>query len=373
MAIQEKMLKNGQKRFKVRVRDHSGQWYKVMTFKLKRDAERYERELLEKRGLGELSLAKSVRDQSVGDYIHTWAETMRSKVSAGWRKSQDQMLRDYVLPSICSVKLLELRTEDLGRIFKKMEDLGRSAQLKLHVYNLLHQILDDAAHADQLILRNPLSTRFKPSLTISERSHLKPDEARRLLAASRDLDLGPAIWLGLLAALRPSEVQGLRWESVDFTTGLIQIRDAFKRKVGVIEPYPKGKHIGTVPMVAALRDLLKERRQGRGPTDFVVPGSRQPMLSYSSFLYGLRRLCQSHGLTVVTPHELRHSATELWVEQGATEEDIVRLLNHSSAASVRRYLHRSPDRLKKIASVIDISLPTPIPAPKSSSPLRLVR
>jgi integrase len=76
---------------------------------------------------------------------------------------------------------------------------------------------------------------------------------------------------------------------------------------------------------------------------------------------------------VVTPHELRHSATELWVEEGATEEDIVRLLNHSSAASVRRYLHRSPERLKKIASVIDISLPTPQPPPKKMPILRVVR
>jgi len=77
---------------------------------------------------------------------------------------------------------------------------------------------------------------------------------------------------------------------MDFTTGLMHIRDAFKRKVGVIEPYPKGKHIGTVPMVAALRDLLNERRQGKSQMDNVVPGSRQPMLSHSSFLYGLRRL-----------------------------------------------------------------------------------
>jgi len=58
-----------------------------------------------------------------------------------------------------------------------------------------------AATADQLIHRNPPSTRFKPSLTVMERSHLKSDEARRLLAASRDLDLGPAFWLGLLAVL----------------------------------------------------------------------------------------------------------------------------------------------------------------------------
>jgi hypothetical protein len=49
MAIEEIMLKCGKKRFKVRARDPRGRWYKVKSFDLKRDADRYERELFEMR------------------------------------------------------------------------------------------------------------------------------------------------------------------------------------------------------------------------------------------------------------------------------------------------------------------------------------
>jgi hypothetical protein len=70
MAIQEKMLKNGHKRFKVRVRDHCRQWYNVTSFKLKRDAERYERELLEKRDHGEVSLEKNC-ERPISGRLHS--------------------------------------------------------------------------------------------------------------------------------------------------------------------------------------------------------------------------------------------------------------------------------------------------------------
>ena len=235
-----------------------------------------------------------------------------------------------------------------------MNELRRSVQMQLHVYNLLNRILTDATSADHIISRNPLSTRFRPDIKSMERNHLNTAESKRLLVASRDHKCGLAIWLGLLAALRPSEVQGLCWTSVDFEKNLITVKDAFKRKVGRLESFPKGKRVGVVPMIPALKDLLLEHRHGKSPNDFVVQGNRKAMLGYSSFRNALHRLCKEIGIKSVTPHELRHSATELWVEQGATEEDIVRLLNHSGAPSVRRYLHRDNSRLQLIASTIAI-------------------
>lgn len=372
MAIEEIVLKDGKKRFKVRVRDLKGKWYQVKSFDLKRDADRYERDLCQMRDRHEFAIAKQIREQKFSDYLATWMATMRPRVSDGWRISQDQMLRDYILPSIGEIKLLALRTEDLGRIFENLCQLKRSAQMQLHVYNLLNRILTDATHAHQIISRNPLSSRFRPDIKPVERNHLNTRDSKRLLAASRDHRIGLAIWLGLLAALRPSEVQGLRWASVDFQKNLITVKDAYKRKVGKLESLPKGKHVGMVPMIPALRDLLLKHSQGRLPDDFVVQGFRKPMLGYSAFRNVLNRLCQELGIKVVTPHELRHSAAELWVEQGATEEDIVRLLNHSGAASVRRYIHRDNSRLQHIASAIAIpSIPIQSDPPRAQ--LRLVQ
>jgi site-specific recombinase XerD len=61
----------------------------------------------------------------------------------------------------------------------------------------------------------------------------------------------------------------------------------------------------------------------------------------------------------VTPHELRHSCTELYVQAGASAEDLRRLLNHKSLAATIRYMHRTDERLQRIASQVG---PTPLPA-----------
>ncbi len=74
------------------------------------------------------------------------------------------------------------------------------------------------------------------------------------------------------------------------------------------------------------------------------------MLSYETYLRALRRACQEAGVPEVTPHELRHSCAELYVQAGATAEDIRRLLNQSSLTATARYMHRTDERLNLIAS-----------------------
>lgn len=79
------------------------------------------------------------------------------------------------------------------------------------------------------------------------------------------------------------------------------------------------------------------------------------MLRYESFLLNLRKLCNLTGLPCITPHELRHSATELYLENGANTEDIRRLLNHSSVSTTLKYLHRTGSRLQNIADSLSLT------------------
>ncbi len=67
----------------------------------------------------------------------------------------------------------------------------------------------------------------------------------------------------------------------------------------------------------------------------------------------LKSFCVSVGLTPVTLHELRHSCTELWMDNGANIEDIRRLLNHKSSQTTARYIHRSDNRIRDIADQLD--------------------
>ena len=65
----------------------------------------------------------------------------------------------------------------------------------------------------------------------------------------------------------------------------------------------------------------------------------------------------------------RDSCTEIWLDQGASEEDISRLLNQSGAGSVRRYIHKAPDRPLRLAKQISFGAGNAL----EKSPLRLVK
>jgi integrase len=232
----------------------------------------------------------------------------------------------------------------------------------------MHHIFGDAMGYYHLIASNPVTKRDRPTVIRVEQKHLKPAEAKKLLANSRDRYIGPAVWLATLGALRPNEVQALRFDAINFDRNVIEVRAGFKRKVNKLEPFPKGRRAGEVPMPKPLRELLLKLSAGKKPDDFVIPGVRGEMLSYGTFHKHLAQLLQEFDLPLVSPHKLRHSATELWIEHGATEEDLIRLLNHSGAGAVRHYIHRSSERLHSLASKIDV-----VPKPAERRPLALVR
>ncbi len=368
MAIMSVKTKDNQQRWLVRVRDGNGKWFRAKRFRRKPDAERYERELESLADQGGLAQASETQRILFGTFAAKWCAERRSKVSRGWRLTQDQMLRDYVLPTLGTRKLCEIRPEHVGQVLLQMQKAGRGAQLQLHVYNLMSRIFGQAVRYYRVLSESPVSEQDKPEPLKVERPHLNPDEARRLLVASRDLPIGPAIWLATLATMRASEIQALTVGAIDFERGQIHIRAAFKRKVREIEPYPKQRRAGLVPMAPVLADYLRSRTAGKRDDEFVVSGVNQAMLDHLTFLARVVDLCKELGLPRVTPHGLRHSGTELWVEQGASEEDLVRLLNHSGAAAVRRYIHPTHTRLQEIALKIQVQTPEVTPPPRAPTP-----
>jgi integrase len=111
-------------------------------------------------------------------------------------------------------------------------------------------------------------------------------------------------------------------------------------------------------MPKPLKDFLLELSKGNDPDAFVCLGRLGEMLCYDSFVTKmLPKFCMEAGVKRITPHELRHSCTELYVQAGASSEDLRRLLNHKSLSATLRYMHRTDERLQGIANRIEVGKP----------------
>jgi len=349
MAIIRRTNKNNEARYLLRLRDSQGRWFPARTFKRRVDAEAYERQLYFKRDKGGLASSTIERNIMFDQYVIKWMQEGRRNVSDGWKYSQDQMIRDYILPHIGKLKLIEIRTQDIARVLDRMDSLGRSPQTINHVYNIFHKMFADAVETYGYPERNPVQKKLRWKVSRRERNFLRPEESKRLLEQARDTWVGPAIWIPLLSGLRPGEVQALTCSSVDLANGQILIRSTYNRKTRQLQAHPKQEDWGRAPMPTLLVEYLTPIVEKSLPTAFVCRSKQGGMLCYESFCEILRELCRKAGVTEVTPHELRHSCTELYFDHGASMEDIRRLLNHASASATKHYIHRTDDRLNKIA------------------------
>ena len=367
MAIVPRKAKTGSLRYQVKVKDQYGRWMPCKTFLRKVDAERHERLLMSQTDSGVLAMNLKAGSVLFNDFVETWKDKCRLDIHPGWKLTQDQMLRDYVSPILGSKRVACITAIDISDVLSAMQDKGRANQTMLHVYQLLRKIMEDAVTQFRMIGVNPVLKRYRPKVSLKERPFLNPNESRRLLKHSEAHFLGPAIWLGILAGLRSSEIQALNWQAVDLGSQRIVIKSAYKRKIKRIEDYPKQKHWGDAPISPDLLSLLKglERR-----SEFVACGKNGGMLEQKVFHRTLRQLCEECGITIISPHGLRHSTSGIWMEGGANATDIQRLLNQRNPETTSRYIHGISDRLKDISSKVSVNLQ---PVSRQQPKLQLVK
>lgn len=355
MAVEKVFKKGGAARYKVSVRDCNGRWFPRKSFERMADAERHERSLLNQRDAGDAAQVFMARKTLFQDYWSQWAEDRRSETSEGWRISQNQMMRDHILPHLSEMKLETVEPRHIAKILRAMKDKGLGGQMRLHVYNVLHKMFGDAVEYYCYLQKSPVKKCDRPKVIPKQHFFLSVEESVRLMKYVENHFLGPAIWIGLLAGLRPSEIQALKVGAVDFAKREIHIREAYKRKIKTIEPFPKQKKLGIAIMPKALAVYLSERCRTLPMQAFAAPGNNRGMLDYGVFRSTLIRLCKEIGITVVTPHKLRHSCTVLWSSMGATEEDMIAQLNHSGSGSIRVYMKPSHERGHRIAAEMDLA------------------
>lgn len=356
--VDKNVFRNKAGKYVVRVRDANGNWYPILTFDRLVDARHYRDELLAQRANNKTATPKEVRELDLNGYWQVWHQECRSHVSEGWRLTQEKIATQHLLPLMGNKKILDIRNADIGTLMTQLEAKGLGAQSRRHVYNLVRKLMEDAVQEFEILDRNPITRKHKPRVVPKERPHLNRSEVIKLLNVSKNESLGPAIWTACLCGLRSEAIVALRWVNVfiDNTDGkyYLNICEAYKRKTGKIEP-PKGKRSEAVPIPGVLADYLRSIRN-QTTSDFVCPSQTGGMLPYKSLYYGVRKLCKAAGITEVGTHALRHSTSELFVQEGGNLEDIRRLLHHRSPQTTLRYIHRSEDRLHDLSQKVSAAM-----------------
>lgn len=359
MAVITRRRKDGTKTYLVRVRDPEGNWYPAETFEVKSEAKTKEAELEKKREDGDLAAQGGARRILVNRYYPVWVHACRKKTSEGWAKDQDKQFEKYIEPVIGDKMLAKVKSTDVSAVLDRMEKLDLGPQMRIHVYNLMNKMFDDANEYFKMKIENPVLEKFhraelKESVVVTH----SPEQAWQLLRHARAVQhyAAPLVWMQTLSTLRCEASIPLVWPDVMFDFGAsgkdhFRITRYWKKKVKKLVEHPKNGKAELVPIPAPLREYLLELRAEAQDLDgLVCQGPKGGMLSYQTYRKALFRLCDGAGVPRITPHGNRHNGTELWALVGAGEEDVGRLLTQKSRASVKRYMHQTPTRLQELGA-----------------------
>jgi len=324
------------------------------------------------RHLGD-GMNRAAANETLADFLHHWLVVKKTKVRTATFVQYNQIIRDYVVPHIGMIRVVDLRTDHIQRLYQHLLELKVSVSVVRKTHTILHSALQQALRTD-LIFRNPVSTAQPPSLPPTEISFMDDSQASQFLIAIRGHRWEALFHLALTSGARQKELLGLKWTDFDWAKKTLKI----DRQLG----YP-GDGIGfsqtktrnsrrTISLGSQTIQVLRQHydRQckarleaGENWQEFglIFTTSNGTPIHPRNLLKEFKKILKQAGLPPIRFHDLRHTCASLLLNDNVSPIVVARRLGHSKPSTTMDiYGHLIPDMQTEAAEKLD-RLITPIP------------
>lgn len=294
------------------------------------------------------------------------ADAWLEQSSVTWKPSTlstvDSILRVHLLPAFGNACISAITRADIlgfrARLIR--ENAGRQGATLLtaaranRVVAVLRQILAEFSRQSGRPSAGAAVTRLR------ERRHeIRPfswEEVERLVASAPS-HLAEYLRVRCLSGLRSGEINGLRWDQVDFDAGFLAIT---RSRVAGKEVLPKNEYSERdIPLMAPLRAALAAQWALTGSRDgFVFQTARGKPIDTSNFANrDWPDLLAKAGLAARRPYQTRHTAATLMLSSGEDPQWIARILGHADCQMLWRvYSRHIPNLTRRDGSAFEAVL-----------------
>jgi integrase len=317
---------------KVYWRDPSGRT-RTKTFRTKKDAERYQREVERQLDFGTYvnpDLSKTRFEQFWDHYIRTSPPAAEST-----KVLYRGFATKYILPRLGQVPLHRISKSGVKVFLAEIEEAGAGKSAVGGVYRLLRHVLAVAVE-DGYLTVNPARAITVPKVDKEEQHFLEPEQLRALSRAVDPRYEALILFLGY-TGVRIGEAAGLRVSDMDLVRRRVQIVRASKEVEGRLVVGPtKSRRNRSIELPSFLVEQmvthLKKYSVPKEPSALVFTGPQGAAIRQNNFRTRVvqpaaRRLNLPDGFRT---HDLRHTAVAIAVKADMHPKQIQEMLGHSS-------------------------------------------
>ena len=299
-------------------------------------------------------------DYTVATWLRTWYELYaKPNVRTATANRYELIIEHYTIPRIGSVKLKNLTTRHLQKLYKELleggrihigknQDKGLSTTTVRSVHLMLHCALDRAVK-ERLIQWNPSEDCIVPKARKLDMKILPPEHVHAYLEA-RARGLLPMFYLELASGLRKGELVALRWDDVEIQSKTISVSRQYVRNPdGSLElTCPKTENsvrLVSIPQAAVELLLQEHSKHPDSPYLFPSPITRE-MYHPDSVVNLHKKILKDAGLPHIRFHDLRHTFATTALQNGVDMKTVSSMLGHYVAGfTLRTYIHATRQTL----------------------------
>jgi integrase len=209
--------------------------------------------------------------------------------------------------------------------------------------------------------RNPLVDRNvandvdvpKPGRGPGEPTFLTKDQVELAIDAAEGTRMHALVMIGFMLGLRPGEIRALRWEAIDFGTGLVDIV-SYARKTGDTGRMKTGLSRRSLKAPRRLLAALQAHQESFNGHEHVFTDEAGKQLTKDGLRWRVGQVFKAAGLPAHDPYTMRHTFASIADDQGIPHRKIADMMGHRDITTFQRvYRHKLRPEVTDTADLMD--------------------
>lgn len=262
-------------------------------------------------------------------------------------------IKGHIIPAIGEIKLSELSTDDIQKIYRKMIDDKKSSASIGKVHQIINSSLEKAVEK-KMLTWNPAKATVRPPVKQKEAKALTEKEMDKFieLVYKKDIRWKAAFLTLLGTGLRIGELLALEWQDINLEAGTLKVNKGLSRtKEGlVVEDTKTVRSNRTTPLP---KDVIKALTELKETQKVVFLDKKLNLVfktknhthigprNFQRMYYSIRE--KANVPKDVTLHGLRHTFATRLLEAGENLRVVMELLGHAEIGTTANiYSHVQP-------------------------------